>query len=164
MPYERFEVDPHDAIAEAVNSYPGKIPALAARLLKTPQVLRNKLSATPGHVLTLDEFSRIIDCLVEVNSPDAFTALHALCWRHGHIATRLPNADKDGGELLAAVVAIFGEEGRLADDIHQALADNRIQDSELMHIEADIKRVIESLAGLLDKVRAKNTADFHSRG
>lgn len=164
MTHQRFDIDPLDATAKAVQTYPGKIGALALRMAMSQQVLRNKLSpAVHTHQLTLDEFCDILEKLQEINSPLSELPLQAICYRAGCVAVRLPDHGADSDELLDSIVAIFGTEGRLADNLRNALSDDqKISDRELGVLEEDIKRVLESVVTLRDKLREKNLADFHS--
>lgn len=163
MTHQRFDIDPLDATAKAVQTYPGKTGAMALRIAMSQQVLRNKLSPTVHtHHLTLDEFGEIVDKLFEVDSPMAMLPIQAMCYRHNCVAVRMPDVDADGEELLMLVMEILSEEGQLADHLRRSLdGDHTISDRELGVIEEDIKRVLESLITLRDKARAKNAADFH---
>lgn len=155
------EINQHDALYVAARKYPGGVEALAQRLGISPNVLRNKLRpAIDSHHINFEEVSAIIECLEEAHVADAYLALQAFNWRHGHVAFRLISSDVPSGELLAQVLEILHEEGALANDINQALADDgRIDDREMEAIERDLQRCIGALVTLRDKVRAKHKAD-----
>lgn len=156
------EINQHDALYISARKYPGGVEALAQRLGVSPNVLRNKLRpAIDTHHTNFEEVSAIIECLEEVRVPEAYLALQAFNWRHGHVAVRLPSSEVGGGELFAQVLRIMNAEGQLANEISQALAgDNRIDGRELESIESQLQQSIEALVGLREKVRAKHDADF----
>lgn len=156
------EINQHDALYIAARKYPGGVEALAQRLGMSPKVLYNKLRpAIDTHHTNFEEVSAIIECLEEARVPEAYLALQAFNWRHGHVAFRLPSSDVPTGELLAQVLEILREEGTLANDINEALGnDGRIDSRELDKIERDLQLCIGALVTLRDKVRAKHDADF----
>lgn len=159
------EINQHDALYIGARKYPGGVEALAQRLGISPNVLRNKLRpAIDTHHANFEEVSAIIECLEEAHVPEAYLALQAFNWRHGHVAVRLPSSEVAGGELFAKVLRIMDTEGRLANEISQALVgDNRIDNTELNRIESQLQQSIEALAGLREKVRAKHAADCKQR-
>lgn len=160
-------INQHDALYSVARAYPGGIEALAQRMstpdrLVSPNVLRNKLRPAIGtHHANFEEVSQIVEFAEEARVPDAFLALHAFCWRHNHVAVRLPDGDVDTDDLLKQMVEIMSGDGALANDIGQALAgDHRIDAGELATIEGRIERCISALVVLRDKARAKHAADF----
>ncbi len=162
MTCEYFDSDPDDALYNLARRYPGKIAALALRMGREESTLRKQLSpAVFTHHLSPEDFIRIIELCAEANVPGAYQPLHALSFRLEHIALRLPPADADAGELFGQVLLMLREEGALASNIQEALAnDGKIDQRELAEIEDHLEQCIGALATLREQVRAKHRKDF----
>lgn len=155
-------INQHDALYNAARAYPGSVEALAQRMHVAPGTLRKKLMPdVDTHHANFEEVSIIIELLEGANKVEqAFLPLHAFCWRHGHVAVRLPQADVDSDEMLKQVVEIMSSDGLLAGLVNGALGDSRINAGELGDIEEQIEYCMTALVGLRDKARAKHAADF----
>lgn len=156
------EINQHDALYIAARAYPGGVEALALRMGMTAGVLYKKLRPAVGsHHVNYEEVSEIVEHLEAAGRLDmAELALSAFNWRHGRVTFKLPEVNVPSGELFGQVLSILREEGTLANDISEALAnDGRIDDVELLKIEKDLQQCIEALVILRNKVRAKHDID-----
>lgn len=155
-------INQHDALYNAVRSYPGSVETLAVRMGMVPGTLRKKLMPdVDTHHANFEEVSLIIELLEGAKVANAFLPLYAFCWRHNHVAVALPKGDVDADDLLKQVLEIMSGDGALATNISGALrGDHRIDAGELASIEEQIERCIGNLVVLRDKARAKHVADF----
>ena len=154
-------INQHDALYIAARAYPGSVEALALRMHVAPGTLRKKLMPdVDTHHANFEEVSAIIELLEGAKVEQAFLPLHAFCWRHGHVAVRLPQPDIDSDALLKQVVEIMSGDGALAGLVNGALGDRQVNATELADIEKQIERCMTALVGLRDKSRAKHAADF----
>lgn len=159
MTCEYSKINQHDALYDAVRNAPGGVEAMAQRLNTSGGVLYNKLRRrVTTHHVSFEEFSRVLECLEESGVPDWAAPLHALCWRHAHVAVALPPAtDSSHQELISLVCAAFKEQGDVADRISKALADTAITPKELEEIEGEIEQAVAALMVLKHRVRANAT-------
>lgn len=152
-----------DATYSLAKRYPGGVEDLAARLSKKPSAstLYNKLRrAVATHALGLDEFSEIIDSCEQANVIDPFAPLHALCWRHRHVAVLVPLIGEEGADDLVTLVCdMVREQGDVAAKIQAALAnDHHIDAGEFDAIEKEFSDAIGAVAALREKVRSMHQA------
>ena len=162
MTYAYSNIDPSQALYNSAKKYPGGIKAMAADMNISEGVLRNKLApACTTHHTNFEEVSEAIDNMEWKGMPEAFEAIHAFCWRHGHVACQLPKDDIDSDDLLKQVVDVMGKQGNLASAIGEALSNKTIDEQEFERIELNIQTCMSALAALRNKVEAKHEADFH---
>ena len=152
-----------DATYALAKRYPGGVEALAGRLPKSPaaSTLYNKMRRqVDTHVLGLEEFSEIIDSCEQANVIDPFAPLHALCWRHRHVAVLVPLIGEEGADDLVTLVCdMVREQGDVAAQIQTALANDRhIDAAEFDAIEKEFSDAIGAVAALREKVRAMHQA------
>jgi hypothetical protein len=161
MTCEYSNTNQHDALYNVARKYPGGVDAVAQRMDVSVNVLRNKLrSAIDTHHTYFEEASVIIELAEEARMPTAFAPLHAFCWRHGHVAFKMPKGDVDSDALLKQVVDVIGDQGNLVNSISGALATgNDIDRREFFTIEQNIMTCINALVVLREKVAAKHKAD-----
>ena len=161
MTYEYSDINQHDALYNLVRAYPGGLEAVAQRMSMVPDTLRKKTRpAIETHHANFEEVSVIIELAEEARVPTAFVPLHAFCWRHGHVAVKLPFGDPDADDLLKQLVEVMGDEGQLANAIGGSLAnDKKIDRREFEEIEINIEKCLHALVVLRQKVLAKHKAD-----
>lgn len=169
MTCRRNVMHPLDALYQAACKYPGGIGALAARFNLTEDTYRKKLRhQVESHHLTYDhELSELLFCLDEAGVPGWADTLHALCWRHGHLALPVPQVD--GGDvdgMTAAVVASVREHADAIEAIGEALhGDKKIDAVEMANIDLQIEEAVQALMALKDLARRRHEADFpHGSG
>jgi AraC-like DNA-binding protein len=155
---------PLDALYQAARRYPGGVEALARRLNMSEPTLYKKLRhQVETHRLAYDdELSELLFCLKEAGVKGWADTLHALLWRHGHVAIALPEMDAagEGGEALtAAIVSSVKEHAEAIASIGESLQrDSAISDFELRRIEKEIEEAVVALVGLRDLARKMNEA------
>lgn len=155
MTHRLDQMNPQDALYATAREYPGGIEALAARMAMSATVLRNKLGRlTPTHHMTDEQFDLVLELCAGAGVPDAYRALRAKAWRHGHIAVPLPALDtKTGGELADLVMRVFKEGGDVAAAVQRAASDDELTAAEAASVEAEVEQAIAALAELKDRVR-----------
>lgn len=161
MTCEYSNINQHDALYNLVRAYPGGLEAIAQRVGMNTMTLRKKvMPSVETHHANFEEVSVIIELAEGARVPDAFVPLHAFCWRHGHVAVKLPCGDPDADDLLKQLVEVMGDEGQLANTIGGSLAnDKRIDRREFEEIEINIEKCLHALVVLRQKVLAKHKAD-----
>jgi hypothetical protein len=142
------------AIHETVNGYvdPGTrqrgAVALAPRLGMRPATLSNKANPLCEHELKLSESIPLQ--LIAVN----FSILHAYASALGHCAVRLPDSDQVGDTaLLDAYCSMHAELGEFAEDMRQALADNRVSADEIARMRKAFDSTVRAGLSVLHRVR-----------
>lgn len=163
MTCEYSDMNQHDALYNMVRQdFPGGVEAAAHRMGVSTNVLRNKLRPSiDTHHANFEEVSRLIELAEESRVQTAFVPLHAFCWRHGHVAFKLPVGEVNADDLLKQVVDVIGDQGNLVNSISGALAShNDIDRREFFAIEQNIMTCINALVTLREKVRAKHKADY----
>lgn len=145
-------MDVHDALYKAAHEHPGGIEALAVRMGKGAQVLRNKLNTnTATNVVSLAEFDMMLPMV-------GYDPLRALAAQHGFALYQV--ADGDGGDqaVLEMFAALVGSHGNVGTEIYAALADGRIEAHEMKRINAaarkmhsDLQSLVARLAGMAEK-------------
>lgn len=160
----------HDALYSLARAFPGGIEALAHRLstpekTESPNVLRNRLRPDiHTHHAPFEMVSEIIELAEGANVPNCFAPLHALCWRHGHVAYQMPVVEPDGDALLHQVVEVMSEHGHLVNSLRKALADEVLTSSEWDEVSREIEESCVALSILRAKAEAKFKADCAKRG
>lgn len=152
------ELNQHDVLYGAARAYPGGLEALAQRMAMSPSVLRSKLRRQiETHHVNFEQVSEIIELLEESGRGEAAdNVIQSFLWRHGRVAVKLPDVATKAEDLFAQVLEVMREQGRLAEHLNEALAeDGRIDQRELAVIERDLQLVIEGLVALRQKVQSK---------
>ena len=164
MTCEYSNINQHDALYNVVRSYPGGLEAVAQRMGMNATTLRKKvMPSIESHHANFKEVSVVIELAEGARVPNAFVPLHAFCWRHGHVAFKLPVGDHDADDLLKQVVEVMGDEGELANAISGALAnDLKINRREFDEIDLGIEKCLNALVVLREKVKSKYEADSTS--
>ncbi len=154
---------PLDALYQAARRYPGGVEALARRLNMSEPTLYKKLRhQVETHKLGYDdELSEVLFCLKEAGVKGWADTLHALMWRHGHLAIQVPELEAGETEdaVTTAIVASVKEHAEAIASIGESLrGDNEINDGELRRIEKEIEEAMVALVGLRDLARRLNEA------
>lgn len=161
MPLRLNQMHPLDALYQACRAYPGGIEALAVRVGKSPAILYNKLrqQVATHHVGYDDELSELLFCMDEAGVKGWADTLHAFCWRHHHLAVSIPPvSDAPTDELTAMILEAVADQGKVAESISDALANDRQVDSaEFREIEKRISKTMTDLSELLERIRQMHT-------
>lgn len=136
-----------DAFYKTVHNSPGGCEALAVRMGYTAGLLRNKANPnSTTNVLTMDDASRVMDITGD------YEVLHALAREHGFICTKLDAGKSSDIAVLESVTDIWSKLGGVGTQVHAALADGRIDQHEVKHIEAAIFTAIRPMMDLLTRL------------
>ncbi|MCA1857429.1 phage regulatory CII family protein [Massilia oculi] len=136
-----------DAFYKTVHNSPGGCEALAVRMGYTAGLLRNKANPnSTTNVLTMDDASRAMDITGD------YEVLHALAREHGFICTKLDQPVASDVAVLESVTDIWAKLGTVGTQVHTALADGRIDQREVKHIEAAIFTAIRPMMDLLTRL------------
>lgn len=135
-----------DAAYHTVHDYPGGSVSLGPRVGISDAVLRNKVNIrTPRdekrHHLTFEEAQRIVAMTGDVRMLQA--------WAHaeGFLLVKAPvgSADSCDMAVLEQVVGLGVANGQFMQTIHAALADGRVDESEMKRIRA-AERELQTVA------------------
>lgn len=123
-----------DLLYRISHDYPGGIPALAARMGKSPNVLNKKVDPrTDSHHTTLDDLITILDF---ADAEKLFT--HALCANQGGVFVETGHLDVVGDmALLETFTNLMAKFGDFSKDFNNALSDQRITHAEIKEIKQD---------------------------
>lgn len=159
------EMNQHDALYTVARRYPGGIEAIAQRLHVPAPTLRNQLRPDiETHHTSFERTSEIIEFAEGAKVDEPFLPLHAFCWRHNHVAYRMPSIEPDGDALLMQVVEVMSEHGDLVNAVRESLDDKVLDEREFDRIERELEQCCVALSVLRAKVRAKHEADCHKGG
>ena len=145
-------MDVHDALYKAAHEYPGGVEALAVRMGKVPQVMRNKLNPnTATNVISLAEFDMALPIL-------GYEPLRALAAAHGFALFQMSEGEASDQAVLEMFAALVGSHGNVGTEIYTALADGRIEAHEMKRINdaaravhGDLQSLVARLAGMMEK-------------
>lgn len=136
-----------DAFHQTVHNAPGGCAALAVRLGMSPTILRNKANPNNvANVVTIDDIDRVMDLTED------YSVLHALAQAHGFVCTKLDAGQTSDIAVLESVTDIWSKLGSVGTQVHAALADGRIDMSEVKHIEAAIFTAVRPMMDLLTRL------------
>lgn len=134
------------AVHRAGRSFRGGIEHLALDLKKNPGVLRNQLSGSDRHNLSIVDAETIIDLC------DSDELAHAAAQQRGGVFVKLPEDEALAAcdlavlELVTHVWRANGDVGTAVDD---ALADGRVEHWELAKVRAAIYRTQQAMTAML---------------
>ncbi len=161
MTHRHLEMNQHDALYRIARAYPGGIEALAARMGKSPNTLRNKLRPEIAtHAMSFEEVSEVLEFCEGAKVKDALQPLRAFNARHGMAAFRMPEVDdQDDEQLLGTVYRVMKEIGQVAETVSVALEDGRITVQELDLIEKNFAQGMSALGEWRERVRQRAERD-----
>lgn len=137
-----------DLIYRIAHDYPGKVPALAARMGKNPTVLSHKLNPNKeSHGINADEIEEIIDFSDRSADVAAYFAEKA-------DLLLIPKIIVQGSdmELLDGFMEVIGELGEFSTEFQKAYADKRIDSNDFKRLQKEGTDVMTRLAGFLDRI------------
>jgi hypothetical protein len=136
-----------DAFYKTVHDFPGGCEALAVRMGYTAGLLRNKANPnSTTNVMTMDDASRAMDITGD------YSVLHALAREHGFVCTKLDQPVASDVALLDTVTNIWAKLGELGRQVHEAVADGRIDRTEANSIESAAFTAVRPIMELLARV------------
>ena len=143
---------PLDALYRAAQQYPGGIEALAQRLGMHKATLYNKLrqQATTHRIGFSEELSEILFCLAGANVPGWAAALHAICWRHGHVVVPISTElGLEDDELFRMVCKMMQTMGQVATLLPNAVTANQ---RDFAAADESIEKCMGTLALLRERL------------
>lgn len=163
------DMHPLDALYQACRRYPGGIEALAQRVgIKADTLYKKLRMAVDTHHLGYDgELSDVLMCLQEAQVAGWSDTIHAICWRHGHLAVPVPTLDghEDAEAFTEGMVRSVKEHAEALAAIGDSLkggtaAERKVDAREMARIEREVEQAMSALAGLLEDARARHARDF----
>ena len=136
-----------DAFYQTVHTAPGGCEAIAPRMGMSATILRNK--ANPNSATnkpTLDEADRLMGITGD------YRVLFALAENHGFVCTKIDEQPADDVALMEVSADIWQKMGALGAEVHQAVADGRIEQHEVKAIEAAAFTMFRPVMQLLARV------------
>ncbi|HWK70010.1 MAG TPA: phage regulatory CII family protein [Burkholderiaceae bacterium] len=131
-----------DAFYHTVHDYPGGSESLAPRMGMTPAILNNKADPKKEHNKPL-----LVDADNIIGLTGDFRVLQALAHKHGFLLVKAPSGAGDSSDMavLEQVVGLGVANGQFMQTIHSALADGRVDESEMKRIRA-AERELQTVA------------------
>ena len=148
-----------DALYTAARQYPGSVEALAARLGKSPKVLRNKLTPdADSHHLTLEEALVIIEMMDCVKPQAADDVMKAIGWRLNRVIQRHSGAEPHPSSMATQMMIISHAIGLLAGRLAALEDRQKLTTKEADAINADIGYALDALYLLKDSVEDRSAS------
>ncbi|NRR28867.1 phage regulatory CII family protein [Oxalobacteraceae bacterium] len=143
-----------DAFHSTVHGYAGGCEALAARMGVAAGVLRNKANPNAGyHKPTLDDSDRIMGLTGD------HTVLHALAANHGFVCVKVEGESTTCDvAVLEVITKYWAASGRVGTEVHDTLADGRVEPHEVERVRAAVfaaHRELQQLLARLDGMAQK---------
>lgn len=119
-----------DAFHATVHTAPGGCDSLAPRMGMSAAILRNKACPTnTTNKPTLDEADRLMGITGD------YSILHALAQNHGFVCSRIEDGESSDMAVLESMSGLWQEFGNFGKEVHEALADGRIEQHEIKAID-----------------------------
>lgn len=137
-----------DFLHRVGHSYPGKVPALAARMGEREKVLQNKLNPNMDtHHMNEDDIELMLD-LADANRRAAeFFAHKSNC-----VVIPLIDAESTDMELLDAFLNVVRDLGEFSGEFQRDWADGKIDQREFNRLTKDTDDVIAHLLELRERI------------
>lgn len=146
-------MSPQDAIHHVVHEFPGGAEALAPRIGRGAQVLRNKVTlshdgARRSHEPTLSDVSAISRVTGDLR------VIEALAAENGAVVVRLPDMSGVADDALLDLLLTSSQEyGEACAALRDALADGEVDRVEFDRIEREMLESVRAQIEVLDRVR-----------
>lgn len=148
------QIDPHDALYNAVRRTPGGVEDLAAFLTARrgaaihPETLRQRLRQVKGQSMSLPLAELATEWMLEKSGGDEYARdwIIALAIRHGVAASVLPPPLQHDDEARAArdkVMEMSALNGQLSAVAVEALSDGEISEQDASAIVAECDKIIQ---------------------
>jgi len=136
------------AVKRAAKSHRGGIEAVAAVFGVNGQVLRNQLSGLERHHLTLDMAENIVDLC------DSDELANAAAMMRGGVFLKLPVDMLPASDLavLELVTHVWRANGDVGKAVDEALADGRVDRSEITKVRKAIYLVQQAMTAMLGRL------------
>lgn len=136
-----------DAFHAAVHNQPGGCQVVAVRLGRDYTVWKNMVNpqCDSNHL-------RVRDFILGMEVMGDHSALHALNAQFGYVATKIDQQPASDMAVLESVTDIWAKLGAVGGQVHAALADGKVDQHEVKHIEAAIYTAIRPMMELLNRL------------
>ena len=146
-------MSPQDAIHHVVHDFPGGAEALAPRIGRGAQVLRNKVTLAHdgrrSHEPTLADVSAISRVTGDLR------VIEALAAENGAVVVRLPDMSGVADDALLDLVLTSSQEyGEACAALREALADGEVDRIEFESLEREMLESVRAQIEVLDRVRS----------
>lgn len=144
----------HDALYKAAHAYPGGIEAVAVRMNKGAQVLRNKLNPNSmSNAVSVAEFDDLLEIV-------GHAPLHALAGNHGYVCVKVEDgATASDLAVLELVTKVWSANGDVGTQVHETLADGVVEPHEIARVEASVYRVNQCLQQMVARLKGMAEPD-----
>ena len=147
-------MSPQDAIHHVVHDFPGGAEALAPRIGRGAQVLRNKVTLEGVAGVRRSHEPTLADVAAITRITGDLRVLDALAAEVGAVVLRLPTIDALGDSaLLDMVLTVNDEYGQACAALRDGLADGEIDRQEFARIERETLEAVRGQLELLDRLR-----------
>lgn len=148
-------MSPQDAVHIVCHEYPGGVEALAPRIGRGAQVLRNKVGLDHPAIGTRRSHEPTLADVSAINRATGdLRVLQALAAEVGAVVMRLPDVPGcDNAQLLELVLNCNHAWGDVASEISQSMADGRITPREYERISVETLESVSRQLELLDRLR-----------
>lgn len=147
-------MSPQDAIHHVVHDFPGGAEALAPRVGRGAQVLRNKVSQSHDAATRRSHEPTLADVSAITRVTGDLRVLDALAAEVGAVVLRLPTIDALGDSALLDMVLTANDEyGQACAALRDALADGEVDRLEFDRLERETLESVRAQLELLDRVR-----------
>lgn len=147
-------MSPQDAIHHVVHDFPGGAEALAPRIGRGAQVLRNKVTLEGVAGVRRSHEPTLADVAAITRITGDLRVLDALAAEVGAVVLRLPVIESLGdAALLDMVLTVNDEYGQACAALRDGLADGEINRQEFARIERETLEAVRGQLELLDRLR-----------
>ena len=147
-------MSPQDAIHHVVHDFPGGAEALAPRIGRGAQVLRNKVTLEVVAGVRRSHEPTLADVAAITRITGDLRVLDALAAEVGAVVLRLPVIESLGdAALLDMVLTVNDEYGQACAALRDGLADGEIDRQEFARIERETLEAVRGQLELLDRLR-----------
>jgi hypothetical protein len=124
-----------DLVYDIAHDYPGGIPALAARMGKSANVLNKQVNPNiDTHKCSIEDLVTILDF---ADADKRYT--HAVCANSGGVFVSTEHLDGISDmALLETYTQLMAKFGEFSKNFHQALSDQRVTKAEIAAIKRDM--------------------------
>lgn len=143
-----------DAFYRTVHNAPGGCESLAPRMGMSSAILRNK--ADPGKT---SNKPMLDDADIVMGLTGDYQILDALAASHGRVCIKVPtDLSPSDMSVLEMIVSLWTSNGDFGTEVHKALADHRIDKTEVKKVETaayaavqHIHEIVQRLKGMAEK-------------
>lgn len=147
-------MSPQDAIHHVVHDFPGGAEALAPRIGRGAQVLRNKVTLEGVAGVRRSHEPTLADVAAITRITGDLRVLDALAAEVGAVVLRLPVIESlSDAALLDMVLTVNDEYGQACAALRDGLADGEIDRQEFVRIERETLEAVRGQLELLDRLR-----------